>query len=359
MASHRILHILGTAGLSGTAICQIVERLAISLDREKYEIAACFLRCGEFVDQFSALGIKSTCLDWNGSGTNPLGAARFSRLLRSAKYDLIHQHTGGSFITKMNRIFTGAKIIHHVHSRATEKTGEVLSAVHIPKVDVTIANSKIIAESCDDPNAIVIYPGVDANEFCPDRHPGRRLVIGAACRLEPVKGISSLLQAIAIVASQDPTVRLEIAGEGSLRLELEGHAARLGLQENVSFLGWRRDLPLILGTWNVFIQPSLDEGFGVAVLEAMASGLPVIASDVGGLRELVRDGVTGFLTAPEVPAALASKIRLLLDNPALRAEMGAAASQRAKESFSLAAMVRKTTDVYDSLLGTILDSTMD
>src|SRR5215469_11786755 len=104
MARHRILHVLGTAELPGKAICHMVEKLAISLDREKYEIEACFLRDGAFTDRFRDFGIRSTCLDWDGAPTNPLGTARFVKLLLSSKFDLLHQHTGGRFLTSIGRI---------------------------------------------------------------------------------------------------------------------------------------------------------------------------------------------------------------------------------------------------------------
>ncbi len=350
MTAHQILHVLGTANFAGKAVNQIVEKLATSLDPNKYELEACFLRCGEFTDRFRALGIKSTCLDWNGAPTNPLGAARYAMLLRSAKYDLIHQHAGGRFLTKMGRIFTSAKILRHVHGRTSEETAEIGFALRLPERDVTIANSKIVAEACGDPNAKVIYPGIDVNEFLLDRTPGQHVILGTACRLEPVKGVATLIEAIAILAARDPSIRLEVAGDGSLRAGLEEQAARLRVSENISFLGWRRDMTSVLQSWSVFIQPSLDEGFGVAVLEAMASGLPVIASDVGGLRELVQNGKTGFLAPLDAPAVLAAKIRLLLDDPEMRARMGAAGRRLAEERFSLAVMVKKTADLYDSLL---------
>lgn len=350
MAAHRILHVLGTADLAGTAICQIVERLAISLDPERYEIEACFLRPGEFTGRFKALGIKSTCVDWNGAPTDPLGAARYSKLLRSSKFDLIHQHTGGRFLTKLGRILTGAPVVRHVHGRACEEIGLISSSMRLPRRDVTIANSQVVAEACGDPHAMVIYPGIDVNEFRPDRAARQDVIVGTALRLEPVKAIPTLIEAIAIVAGDRPSIRLEIAGEGSLRTDLEKDVVRLGMSGNVSFLGWRKDLASVLRSWSIFVLPSLDEGFGVAALEAMASGLPVIASDVGGLRELVQDGQTGFLVPAGQPADFAAKIRLLLDDPDLRATMGAAGRQRAQERFSIPEMVRRTAALYDSLL---------
>lgn len=350
MAAHRILHVLGTADIAGKAVNQIVEKLATSLDPGKYQVEACFLQSGEFAQRFRALGIRSTCMDWNGAPTSLPGAARYARLLRSAHYDLIHQHTGGRFLTRMGRIFTDASIVRHVHARATGDTVEVSLPLHLPERDATIASSRVVADNCGDPNAIVIYPGIDVNEFACTRVPGQDLILGTACRLEPVKGIATLIEAIAILAVDIPSIRLEIAGEGSLRNALEERVARQRVSANITFLGWCRNMIPVLQSWGLFVQPSLDEGFGVAVLEAMASGLPVVASDVGGLREIVEDGKTGFLVPPRDPAAFAEKIRLLLGDPDLRAAMGAAGRRRAQEEFSLTAMVRRTAEFYDRLL---------
>lgn len=353
-ARYRILHILGTASFAGKAVNQIVEQLATSLDPNKYVLEACFLRCGEFTDRFKTLGIRSTCVDWSGSPKSPLGAAKYAMLLRSAKYDLIHQHTGGRFLTKMNRILTRAKILRHVHGRASEASGDVSSVLNLPERDLTVANSKIVADACGDPNAVVIYPGIDVNEFRSDRSARCYLIVGTASRLEAVKGIATLIDAIAILAAKHPSIRLEIAGDGSSRSALQHLAERLGVSENVSFLGWRTDINSVLQSWGIFIQPSLDEGFGVSVLEAMASGRPVIASDVGGLRELVLDGTTGFLVPSDNPTALANRIHLLLKDPVLMARMGEAGRRRAQESFSLAEMVRRTAGLYDRLLEPVI-----
>ena len=349
MAAHRILHVLGTADLAGSAICQMVERLALALDAKQYEIEACFLQDGVFVDQFNAYGIRSTCVNWTGKPKDLIGAVKFAKILRLSSFDLIHLHTGGRFLTKICRIATSAVIVLHVHARASEDTGLVSSIIRLPERDFTIANSHVIASACGDPNAVVIYPGVDVAEY---RAPAAKqnMILGTACRLQPVKGVRTLIEAIAILAKDHPAIRLEIAGDGRLRADLEEHAARLKLSGSVSFLGWRKDIASLMHSWSIFIQPSLDEGFGVAALEAMASGLPVVASDVGGLRELVQDGRTGFLVPAGAPAAFAAKIRLLLDDPGLRARMGAAGRQRAQDGFTITTMVRKIAELYGSLL---------
>jgi glycosyltransferase involved in cell wall biosynthesis len=346
MAAHRILHILGT----GKAICQMVEELATGLDPKQFQIEACFLRCGEFVEHFKARGIKAVCVDWTGSPTDPAGAARFAGLLLGGKYDIIHEHTGGRFLAQMSRSLGGCKIVRHVHGRATEKTGAVKTSLKLPRSAATIANSHIVAQACGDAGAVVIYPGIDISEFPFDPAPRTEVIVGTACRLEPVKGLPHLIEAIAILRNQAPALRVEIAGEGSLRESLECMTQQRGLSKQITFIGWQTELPALLASWSIFVLPSLDEGFGVAALEAMAAGLPVVATAVGGLAELVQDGQTGFLVPAAEPAELASRIQILLDSPDLREQMGRAGRLRAQESFSVSAMVNKTAALYSSLL---------
>jgi glycosyltransferase involved in cell wall biosynthesis len=328
----------------------MVENLATRLDPEQFEIEACFLRCGEFVERFRARGIKAICVDWCGSPTDPAGAARFARLLFSGRYDIVHEHTGGRFLAQISRNLCRGRIVRHVHGRANEKSGEVPSSLKLPPRDATIANSQIVARDCGDPVATVIYPGIDVREFPLDPAPHPEVIIGTACRLEPVKGLSYLIEAVAMLKNRNPALRVEIAGEGSLRGSLECMAQQRELSKQVTFLGWQRDLPSLLASWSIFVLPSLDEGFGVAALEAMAAGLPVVATAVGGLPEVVQDGRTGFLVPVAAPAELANRIQILLDSPDLRREMGRAGRLRAQENFSVAAMVKETVAFYARVL---------
>ena len=353
MPPYRILHVLGTADVAGKAICQYVEYLASNFDRNQYLIEACFLTCGEFLDHFEQNGIKSTCLQWNGAPSDLTGSNRYARLLTVGRFNLIHQHTGGRFLTWMSRNVARAKVILHVHGRSSDEAVSAPFEMRLPTRDATIANSRLVADACGDPRATVIYPGIDVDRFHrQQRSDDPRLVIGIASRLEPVKGIDTLIEAISILSRNQPSIRLEIAGKGSLRTALEDQAARLGIADNISFLGWREDIPALLRSWQIFVLPSLDEGFGIAALEAMASGLPVIASDEGGLRELIMDGVTGFLVPAGSANAIAGKLELLLDHPQLRQQMGAAGRTRAELDFSIAAMVNKSSALYAKLLST-------
>lgn len=349
MKKRTVLHVLGTAKPAGTAIFRIIESLAKAADTEKYEITVCSLVDGEFVDRFNQLGLSSTCVRWTGALSDPMGAARYASLLRSSNPDIIHLHTGGRLLTRMGRLLTHARIVRHVHGRASEDTGIVPDTIDLPERDVLIANSQIVADFTGDPRAIVIYPGIDVSDFLLPRTQHDGVVVGTACRLEPVKGISCLIEAMAMLKPEFPTFRVEIAGDGSLRAALTKQAADLGVSEQVSFLGWRHHLPPILAGWDIFVLPSLDEGFGVAALEAMAAGLPVIASAAGGLPELVRDQETGLLFTSAASTELASRLRDLINDSEKRLSMGLAGRQRAVQHFSVTQMVDKVFAVYNEL----------
>ena len=139
-----------------------------------------------------------------------------------------------------------------------------------------------------------------------------------------LKGIEYLLSAAAALRREFPALRVEIAGSGPQREKLEEAVAHAGLGGQVKFLGWIDDLTSVLPRWDVFVMPSLEEGFPIAALDAMAAGLPVVATSVGGVPELIEDGKTGWLVPPRDAEALASRLRLLLCNPELRLSMGAA-----------------------------------
>jgi glycosyltransferase involved in cell wall biosynthesis len=341
---------MGTADIAGTAICRMVESLAVAADPARYEIEACFLHDGELSDRLRQTGVKSTCVNWNGSARDLRGAARYAALMRSSEFSIIHQHTGGRLLTGLGRWLTHARIVRHLHGRASERTGIVPPNARLPKSDAMIAVSQIVADFSGNPRAVVINPGIDATRFSKARSTHKGIVIGTACRLEPIKGIEFLIEALALLAPEFDDLRLEIAGDGELRFSLQQHCHRLGVADRVSFLGWREDLPSVMAGWDIFALPSLDEGFPVAALEAMAAGLPVVASAVGGVCEMVIDGETGLLTLAAVPAELASRIRELIGDCQMRKQMGLAGRQRVLDRYSVVQMVKKTIRLYDELL---------
>lgn len=173
-----------------------------------------------------------------------------------------------------------------------------------------------------------------------------RLVMVA--RLSHWKDHPTLLQALAGLLELD--WELELIGDGPLRGQIEELAQRLDLSSRVRFLGFCRDVPSRLAQAQVFLLASKWEGFPRSILEAMRAGLPVVATDVGGVRESVVDGVTGFVVPRQDPVHLRQCLRKLIANPELRVQMGAAGRTRYEEEFTFDRLVERTTKVYQVVL---------
>jgi glycosyltransferase involved in cell wall biosynthesis len=167
-----------------------------------------------------------------------------------------------------------------------------------------------------------------------------RFRVGAVGRLSPEKGFDVFVRAAAIVARHRPDVSFVLYGEGPLRPALEELIRREGLVGRFVLGGFRQDLPAVLPQLDVAVSSSHTEGLPVALLEAMAAGLPVVATRVGGTPEVVADGVTGLLVPPNDPAALAAKVMALLDDPR-RAAMGEAGRRRVRDEFTFEAMAER------------------
>ena len=174
-----------------------------------------------------------------------------------------------------------------------------------------------------------------------------RRIIFTPARLHRQKGHQYLLEA----ARDVPDALFLLAGEGPNRDELQKLAMDLGISDRVRFLGHRPDVARLLMHCDVFVLPSLYEGLPLSVLEAMAAGRPVVATDVGGTNEAVVDGVSGLLVPPADSKALAAAINVVLADPARAADLAAAGRARVHEFFSAEAMVRGVQDIYQELLG--------
>jgi glycosyltransferase involved in cell wall biosynthesis len=234
-------------------------------------------------------------------------------------------------------------------------------------VDGVIAISGGVAEALAGRNVApknlrVIPSGVDCERFAPPtaatRADARRrlgilpgdVAVGAVGALTPRKGHRLLISAIVLAQKGGaPDVRGFIAGAGPLAAELGAQVREAGLDYPVQILGALADPRDLLWAVDIFVMPSLKEGLGVAALEAMACGLPVIASNVGGLREVIEDGTTGRLVGPAEAPQLAQALSDLAHQPVARTAMGAAARRRAVASFSMAAMAAQTVDFYVAL----------
>ena len=347
MSAIRVRHILGSAQEDGTAMARMVADLAGALDPRRFQVEALFLsRHGPLVEMLAQRGVAAFV-----AGLRPGAASQLGLLwrMRASRPAIIHQHAGGPRLSRALKWATSARLVLHVHGSIDEASLRPSRVdARAARADALVACSHSVARRMAPAKPRVIYAGVaPARVIARERE--ARPVIGAAGRLVAVKGFDVLLRAFATVVAAAPAARLEICGDGPLRGDLEAQARSLGCDHAVTFLGWRRDYPGPAGGWDVFVQPSLEEGFGVAMLEAMAQGLPAVASDVGGIPELVEPGVTGWLVPPGDEGALSRALLESLRAPLASRRMGEAA-RRVAGRFSAEAMALQTATLYEELM---------
>lgn len=353
--AHKILHILATAQPEGKSLAQVVSALARGLDPHRYSTHAWFLgEEGPLAASLEADGARVRVIPWKGVRRDPIGAWRLWCALRDEEFDITHEHFGGRAVRWLVRAATRGAAVVHLHCEI--EPSWILNTVPIlvRGADAVIADSLVTAQQVVGMQPDVVYLGVSLPDkdgtLTGDLQARTGRILGTASRLVPLKGIVYLIRTMALLRAEFPDLRLEIAGSGPERAALEEEIGGLGLADRVRFLGWQADLERVLAGWDVFVQPSLKEGFPLAALEAMASGLPVVATSVGGLPELVENGRTGWLVPPADPGALADRLRKLLLNADERRAMGAAGRRRVRERFSVEQMVSGIARVYDRIL---------
>jgi glycosyltransferase involved in cell wall biosynthesis len=235
-----------------------------------------------------------------------------------------------------------------------------------------VANSsavhrQLVAEGYDPSQILLIRNGVDLSALLTGGGgerlraelglPGDVPLVGVLSRLNQLKGVEYFLEAVARLAPRFPDARFVVVGdntepgdEGRYRRSLEREAERRGLKGRLTFTGFRRDVRAVLAALSVSVLPSLAEGLSNSILEAMAAGVPVVATAVGGNTELIEDGVTGLLVPPRDAGALAAAVARVLEDREQARAMAQRARRRVLECFSLGRMVDDTTNLYLSLL---------
>lgn len=230
-------------------------------------------------------------------------------------------------------------------------------------ISESIAHFVVEIEGAPPPKIQTIVYGLEAAAQAPAQRQAARVsmrqqlginpdapVAGIVCRLVEQKGVHYGLQAFAQVVQQIPAACLLIAGDGPLRSDLEAEAAALGLGDHVRFLGWRDDVAQLMNAFDLLIVPSLWEGFGLVILEAMAHQIPVVASAVSAIPEIVVHGETGLLVPARDVDALAGALVSLLGDAPLRKHMGMLAEDRLETHFSAARMVDETISLYRKVI---------
>src|SRR5829696_194955 len=278
------------------------------------------------------------------------------KLLREGRFDLVHAHIYASAVAAaIATRGTGLPLVITEHTEASwqNRWARRIIAVSTPIERRLIERDGVLPQLVTlIPNAVIPASGnpPDLADTLPDGWSERQLV-GVVARLQPEKGVATFLKAAAHASKISPEVRFLVVGDGPLREELLDLVGRVGLRERVRFLGYRADARALTGLLDVLVVPSLTEGSPLIVLEAMAAGVPVVASAVGGISYQVRHGEEGVLVPPDDPDALAGALGALLGDPAHAHRLGEAGRRRTENEFSHEALVRRIEAVCRAALG--------
>jgi len=361
----RVLQLLATGGTGGAQ--ESYTGLLLRLDRTKYEVRALSLSSGSAVQRIRRLGVEVDLID---EPDDEAAVRELAAYLRRHEIDLVHAHMFRAEVVGVRAALAAGTpvIMATVHSSRVRSVEDVAAlAALTPAMDRLIVPSasieaKVRAEGRGGAPFAIIPNGVDLSRFegpapaCALGHqfgvPHEAVLVGVVARLEPEKGHRHLVSAWPSVVARAPDTWLAIVGEGSecaaLREQVAGLPAHVA--RRIVFTGRRDDITAVTGDLDVAVLPSLREAQGISILEAMARRKPVVASAVGGIPEVVTDGLDGLLVPPGDPAALADAIVRVATSPALRKRLGEAGYATVAERFSIDAQVRRIEAIYDEEL---------
>lgn len=346
----------------------MISTLTAALNQDQFRIIVGLFRPGWLQAECEALGVKTVVMPLAG----PFNLQWFHaclRLLRRERVALIHAHEFSAILCGwIVAILAGVPFVATVHGKnyfwekLRRRVAYRLVSRHGTMVAVSKDLKRFICEKVgiSGEKVEVIYNGVGPAEMVADEESqgckaelgilGCYPVLGVVGSLYSVKGHRFLLEAMPEVLQLWPKALLLVIGRGELETALKDQVEQLAIGTHVHFLGMRQDVPRLLSVLDVFVLPSLSEGLSLALLEAMASGKPVVATRVGGNPELIDHGRTGFLFQPQNPKDLAANLLNLLGDPEMMQQFGRQASERVRQHFSIGQMADRYRGLYARLL---------
>ena len=365
-----IMHVVYCLDIGGleNGLINLINRM----DQSKFSHSICCIeQSGRIAERLGRSDVEIYEMK-KGDGSKLLLPVKLARLFRGAKIDIVHTRAWGASDGIIGaRLASVPIVVHGEHGRdINDPDGSNAKRNLFRKglsyfVDRYVTVSRELQEwlirvlGIKEKKVQTICNGVDTDKFNPEqRHLVRaqygfgseKVVIGTVGRLDPVKNHQLLIKAFARLNSNYGNLTLLIIGDGPWRANLEQLTRDLDLEKSVHFLGMRGDVPDLLKVLDIFVLPSIYEGISNTILEAMATGLPVIATGVGGNPELVLDGETGYLVPMEEIGALAERLERYIHNRSIMKQHGADARKRAVRDFSLDRMVAQYEKFYTELV---------
>jgi len=359
----RVLHVIDHLGYGGAPVA--VKNIAERIDGERIETIVCALRTNP-----QAMPIEVRLVNLGYRKYNPFVVTAIAKLCREHKIDIIHAHLQKSVIScLLAGFFCDARIVVHEHGPIFRGGTGILYRLLLKalrsRVAVAIANSQatkaalIRTAGFDEESVQVVSNFIDFARFdrnLYDRDKTRdklgvganQVVVGFVGRLDPCKGADVLIRAAALLCRESEQLHFVIMGEGSQRSQLERLAGQLGLQEKVTFAGLCTNPAEVMITFDVAVVPSRREAFGIAAVEFMRMRIPVVASAVGGLVEVVKHEKTGMLVDPLSPKAIAEAVGKIVQDKALREGLVNEAEAFSRK-FDGREQLRQIVEIYEKL----------
>lgn len=367
MSGTRVRLIQVVPGLQLGGMEQVVIQLTRVLDRDRFDISVLCLRSeGPFAEELRDAEIPVLRLEPESTGPDYFAFRRLWSSFRRDPVAVLHTHNTEAMLTAglggaLARVPT---LVHTDHAREFPDKLRYMVAEHLISrayyrvVGVSAHTTRDLAryEKIPRHKLMTIPNGIDPTRIAAAAEPGatrqalgiagRGPVLGIGAKLRPEKRIIDLIEAVSYLRAEFPNLVLLIAGVGGEEHRLRQAAADHGVTDSVFFLGLRRDMPDILRALDIMVLPSSREGNPMILLEALAAGVPVVASRVGGIPEVIEHGRNGSLVEPLQPRALAGEIARVLRDPELRARYGREGRRTFEERYSAQAMGRRYEALY-------------
>ncbi len=368
-ARKRIKIMQVTRSLNVGGLEKLVSNLARGLDPGLFDVSVvCLLRTGFFYDELEKEGVKVHLVAQSEADVKSRFLfLKLAKLFRQEKPDIVHTHNTHPLIDGVMAAKL-AGVSRHVHTdharlfpdRLLYMVLENLLSYAVDKVVAVSEYSKqdLVKFEKISPKKILVVPnGIDFDLIDYDRDQLLRQfglnvngpIIGTVCRLTEQKGTRFLIDALPMVIEKQPNVKLIIVGDGVLRQDLERQVSHLGLQNHTVFCGYQKEVAKYINVMDLFVSSSVWEGMPLGLLEVMACGKPIVATTVGGVTEVVEEGVTGCLVPPEQPGALANAIVNALARPEELRAWGAAARARYESRFTGSIMLENYKQLFLNL----------
>lgn len=361
-----VVHIVQNLEVGGLE--RVVINLMTHADPGRYEsVLYCLGHGGALVPEVEAAGHRVRCFD-KRAGMDWFLLNRMARALRSDGAGVVHAHNFSPLVYgSLTAAITPVRgVVYTAHGAKTSGRRKHLLFQRLGLVDEIVFVSADARRVALESGAVrprgtrTIVNGIDIGRYADARGrekvrsefgiPPDAPVLGIVARLTRAKDHAMLLRAFRTLREGIPDARLLIVGDGELDAEVRSDAHALGLGDGVAFAGARSDVPALLSAMDVFVLSSSTEGLAMTLLEAMAAGLPVVATSVGGNPEAVADGETGVIVPPGDPDAFAGAVSRVFGDPAEMARMGRAGYERCQRLFSTEAMVGAYEEIYQRLI---------